>query len=159
MSLRIAPTSFHRVCAYITQYHRHHKRPRGGKVFLGVYEGADLVGVAVIGRPNARAYDPDRVAEITRTCTAGAAHANSKLYGACRRVAKAMGYKTVITYTEEGESGASLRAAGFVLDAVLEPRENWADASVKLKHLRDPDGRGGVRRYRWKIDFGVESAP
>jgi hypothetical protein len=127
-------------------------------VFLGVRNAQkDLVGVAVLGRPNARAYDPERVAEITRTCTDGARNANSKLYGACRQIAKAMGYEKVITYTEEGESGASLKAAGFVCVATLEPRENWANASKKLKHLRDPDGRGNVRRYRWEIVFAAEA--
>jgi len=35
------------------------------------------------------------------------------LLGACRRAALAMGYKKVITYTLDKESGASLKAAGF----------------------------------------------
>lgn len=154
MGLRIVPLSFRQVCMYVTTHHRHHKPPRGGKVFLGVRTlDGDLVGAAVIGRPNARAYDPEKVAEITRTCTDGATNANSKLYGACRQITSAMGYQKVITYTEEGESGASLKAAGFILEATLEPRANWADSSQKLKATRDPEGRGGVRRYRWSITF------
>lgn len=153
-SHRVVPLSFRQVCVYVRAHHRHAKAPRGGKVFLGLRDltGA-LVGVAVLGRPVARAFDPEEVAEITRTCTTGVPNANSQLYGACRQIAKAMGYARVITYTEEGESGASLRAAGFVQIAVLEPRENWAASSQKLKHLRDPDGRGQVRRYRWEIVF------
>lgn len=157
---RVVPLSFRQVCAYVTAYHRHHKAPRGGKVFLGLRDtqtGA-LIGVAVLGRPVARAYDPEAVAEITRTCTDGTANANSQLYGACRQIAKAMGYQRVITYTEAGESGASLRAAGFVCVAELEPRENWAASSQKLRHLRDPDGRGNVRRYRWEITFARAEA-
>lgn len=35
------------------------------------------------------------------------------LYGACCRIAKAMGYKEVITYTLESESGVSLKASNF----------------------------------------------
>jgi hypothetical protein len=151
--MKIVPLSFRQVCDYITKYHRHHKRPRGGKVFLGLRVNGEIVGVAVIGRPKARAYNPEEVAEITRTCTDGTDNANSKLYGACRQITKAMGYHKVITYTEEGESGASLRAAGFVKVATLEARPNWAESSKKLKHLRDPEGRGDVVRYRWEIEF------
>lgn len=151
--MKIVPLSFRQVCAYVTEHHRHHKAPRGGKVFLGLRVDDQLVGVAVLGRPNARAYNPEEVAEITRTCTNGYANGNSKLYGACRQIAKAMGYRKVITYTEEGESGASLKAAGFVLVATLPARKNWAESSQKLKHLRDAEGRGNVERYRWEIEF------
>lgn len=37
--------------------------------FVHVYEytlGGDLIGGAILGRPNARAYNPDRVLELTR---------------------------------------------------------------------------------------------
>lgn len=161
MSLRIVPLTFRQVCAFVAVHHRHHKPPRGGKVFLGVRNGEGLVGVAVVGRPNARAYDvsslglldAELTAEITRTCTDGTEHANSKLYGACRQVAKAMGYDRVITYTEAGESGASLKAAGFVQVRDLPPRKNWANSSQALKTLRDPTIREGVARTLWEVRF------
>lgn len=35
------------------------------------------------------------------------------LYGACCRTAKAMGYKSIITYILASENGASLKASGF----------------------------------------------
>lgn len=38
------------------------------------------------------------------------------LYGACCRVARAMGYKKIITYTLISEDGASLRASNFTDD-------------------------------------------
>jgi hypothetical protein len=40
------------------------------------------------------------------------------LYGASCRVAKAMGYKKVITYILESENGASLKASNFVCEGV-----------------------------------------
>ena len=40
------------------------------------------------------------------------------LYAACVRAAKAMGYKTVITYTLESEDGASLKASNFQFDGI-----------------------------------------
>jgi hypothetical protein len=36
------------------------------------------------------------------------------LYGACSRIAKAFGYRRVITYTLVSEPGTSLKASGFV---------------------------------------------
>ena len=38
------------------------------------------------------------------------------LYGACCRVAKAMGYKKAITYILESENGASLKASNFICE-------------------------------------------
>lgn len=149
MSLEIVPLTFRQACAFITEKHRHHKPPRGMKVAIGAQNGK-LCGVAVIGRPNARVEDNGRCAEVTRTCTDGTFNVNSLLYGACRKIAKAMGYTRLITYTEEGESGASLRAASWIFEKELEPRANWHDSSRKLRSLRDPDGRGQVKRYRWR---------
>lgn len=120
---------------------------------MGVRAEGVLVGAMSIGRPSARAYDSEKVAEITRTCTDGTFNANSKLYGAARAVCKAMGYHKVITYTQAGESGASLKAAGFVKTADLKPRPNWANSSTKLKHLRDVKEPNGVARCRWEIYF------
>lgn len=155
LPLTIRPISFRDLCAYVARKHRHHKPPRGGKVFICVKVGTRIVGVASLGRPSARAYDPERIAEVTRTCTNGHPNANSKLYGACRQIAKAMGYEKVITYTEGSESGVSLKAAGFVLVATLKPRKNWAGSSTKLKPLRDATVREMVTRHRWEITFSA----
>lgn len=43
----------------------------------------------------------------------GTYNACSMLYGACCRIAMAMGYTKVITYTLVSENGASLKASGF----------------------------------------------
>lgn len=148
--LHIRPMTFRQVCAYITEHHRHHKPPRGGKVFFGVRDADDVLrGVATIGRPSARAYDDGRTFEVTRSCTAGMANANSALYGAARRIAVALGYECGITYLEQGESGASLRAAGWWKVRDLSARKGWAESSVKLRHIRDTVGSGGVARELW----------
>lgn len=153
--LQICPMTFRSVCAYIAEHHRHHKPPRGGKVFIGVLAcHSVLVGVAVLGRPNARAYDDGTCFEVTRSCTAGQPNANSCLYGAMRRIGFAMGYRRGITYLQKGESGASLRAAGWVKVKDLPARASWAASSVKLKTLRDPVGSGGVDRELWEVRRG-----
>jgi len=150
MSLRIVPVTFRRACAFVDERHRHHKKPIGCKFQIGLENGVGLVGVAIVGRPISRVFDDGFCAEITRTCTDGTFNANSMLYGACRRAAQAMGYTRVITYNEDGESGASLKAAGFWKVKDLKARKNWAESSVKCRAKRNPNGRGGVIRGLWE---------
>lgn len=40
------------------------------------------------------------------------------LYGACCRVAKAMGYREIITYILQSEPGTSLKASNFQCEGV-----------------------------------------
>lgn len=152
--LLIVPISFRQACAFIAEHHRHNKPPRGMKFCVGLKSGDDLVGVATVGRPVARHFDDGITAEINRTCTNGYRNANSMLYGACRSAAKALGYRRLITYTQADESGASLRAAGFVQVKELKPRASWAESSVKLKAIRDAVGNGGVARVLWEWRCG-----
>jgi hypothetical protein len=99
------------------------------------------------GRPVARAWDPRQTCEVTRVATDGTPNACSMLYGACWRAARALGYVHAVTYTQEGESGASLRAAGWRLTETLSPRPGW-DAPSRP---RAGNGNDGVTRYRWEI--------
>lgn len=72
-----------------------------------------MVGVAIVGRPVARNADDGFTAEVIRLCTTGVANGCSRLYAACWRAAKGMGYRRMITYILATESGTSLRAAGW----------------------------------------------
>jgi hypothetical protein len=56
----------------------------------------------------------------------------------------------MVTYTQGEESGASLKAAGLVRLRDIPARGSWTDASVALKHIRDPVGAGGVQRILWE---------
>lgn len=56
-----------------------------------------------------------------------------------------------ITYTQADESGASLRAAGWVKVKELDARKGWAESSVAMRDKRDPVGNGGVPRVLWEI--------
>ena len=148
MRLMIVPLTFRQACQFIDNHHRHHRPPRGMKFAIGVMRDEELVGVATAGRPVARHLDDGVTLEVTRTCTVGQPNANSKLYGAAWRAARAMGYRRLITYTQEGESGASLRAAGLLPVAELRPRSGWATAS----RPRKSHGVDGVQRTRWEIN-------
>jgi hypothetical protein len=85
----------------------------GHKFSIGCAKDGKLVGVAIVGRPVSRYLDNGETIEVNRLCTTGEKNACSMLYAAAARAAKAMGYKKIITYTLDTESGVSLRAAGW----------------------------------------------
>ena len=111
--LKITPITQREANAYVAQHHRHHKPVTGAIFCVAASEGETVRGVAIVGRPVARALQDGWTAEVTRCCTDGARNACSMLYGAAWRAARAMGYRKLITYTLAEEGGASLRAAGF----------------------------------------------
>lgn len=148
--LTVIPLTWKQACDFVERYHRHHAGTRGCKWATGVTdEGGLLRGVALCGRPVSRHLDDGLTVEVNRTCTDGCPNANSALYAACWRIASAMGYRRIVTYTQEGESGASLIAAGYRKVRDLPARGSWAAASVALRHLRDPEGTGGIARTLW----------
>jgi hypothetical protein len=117
-TLQIKPITYRQACDFISLYHRHHGPPQGCKFCVGAFVNEAMVGCAVCGRPVSRALDHGEICEITRLCTDGTPNACSFLYGACCRIAKAMGYKRIITYTLLSESGASLKASNFVCEGI-----------------------------------------
>ena len=114
--MTVQPITFKQACEFINQHHRHHRATVGCKFCIGLVDGEKLVGVSVCGRPVSRYLDDGLTCEINRLCTDGTKNACSMLYGASCRVAKAMGYKKVITYILESENGASLKASNFVCE-------------------------------------------
>lgn len=151
MSLTIVPLTFRAGAEFVGRYHRHNKPPRGCKFVLGVCDSEGVLrGVAMVGRPVARAYDDGLTAEVNRTATDGTLNVNSALYGAAWRVCSAMGYRRMVTYTQGTETGGSLAAAGMVKVRDIPPRKGWAESSVALKAMRDPVGTGGVGRALWE---------
>ena len=111
--LEIRPVTLKAANDYVAAHHRHNRPTAGHKFSVACYEGERLCGVAIAGQPIDRKLDDGLTIEIRRVCTDGTPNACSMLYGACCRVAKAMGYKRVVTYTLVSEPGASLRASGF----------------------------------------------
>jgi hypothetical protein len=144
--LAVVPVSFADACAFVAEWHRHHTPPVGHKFSLGVAAGEVLVGVAIVGRPVARHLDNGTTLEVTRSATDGTANANSMLYGAAWRAAKALGYRRLITYTQAGESGASLRAAGWTIIGERQPKPGWSRPSRPRKSR----GTENVQRFLWE---------
>jgi hypothetical protein len=144
--LHLVPITFETASEFVTSWHRHHQPPTGHKFSIGVANGDTLVGVAMIGRPVARSYDDGLTLEVNRSATDGTPNANSLLYGAAWRAAKALGYQRLITYTQAGESGASLRAAGYRVIAQRQARRGWTTPS----RPRSGQGNDGVQRTLWE---------
>jgi len=115
--MTIVPVTLRAANAFVSRLHRHARPVAGAKFAIGLEREGELVGVAIVGRPVARRLDNGTAAEIVRVCTDGTRNACSMLYGACRRAARAMGHDPIYTYTLPQEGGASVRAAGFRLDA------------------------------------------
>lgn len=145
--LRIVPIDFDTASKFVDQHHRHHRPPPGHKFSIGCAQGDILVGVAIVGRPVSPVIQAEaRTLEINRTATDGTPNANSMLYGACCRATFALGYDRLITYTQMGESGASLRAAGYRVLAQRPPRKGWSTPS----RPRESRGTDNVARTLWE---------
>ena len=114
--LEIRPIKLRDANDYVAKYHRHNIPTNGHKFSVAAYNGDELVGVGIAGQPVARNLDDGMTIEIRRVCTNGTRNACSIIYGALSRCAKDMGYKRVVTYTLPSESGASLRASGFICE-------------------------------------------
>lgn len=113
--LEVVPIALDEANAFVLALHRHHDPVTGHKFSIAVHDGDKIRGVAIIGRPVARHRQDGFTLEVTRVCTDGAKNACSMLYGAARRATFALGYRRLGTYLLKGESGTSLKAAGWRL--------------------------------------------
>lgn len=116
--MEIRPITFRQACEFVNREHRHHKATVGCKFCIGLFDGTQMKGCAICGRPVSRYLDDGLTCEINRLCTDGTPNACSMLYGAACRTARAMGYKKVVTYILETENGASLKASNFECEGI-----------------------------------------
>ena len=146
------PITFAGAAEFIAAHHRHHKPPVGAKFCVGCARADGdrilLCGVAMCGRPVARAYDPAWIIEVNRLCTDGTKHACSFLYARCARIARELGYQRIITYILDSEPGTSLKAAGWQYDAMTQggawsrpsrPRDDCGPTCPKQRWYKDLD--------------------
>jgi len=147
-TLHLVPVSLKEANGFVAMWHRHHRPVPGHKFSIGVADNDGVLrGVAIVGRPVARHFDDGSTLEVNRTATDGASNANSKLYGAAARAAFALGYTRLITYTQEGESGASLRGAGWKVVAERPGRKGW-DTPSRPRNDKAPTG---IPRTLWEV--------
>ncbi len=109
----IVPLHLDEANLFVRRHHRHHGPVVGHKFSIGIELAGLLRGVAIVGRPVARMIDDGFTLEVTRVATDGVKDGCSALYGACRRACFALGYKKLVTYILQSETGTSLKAAGW----------------------------------------------
>lgn len=144
--LTIIPSELDEANFFVALHHRKLGPVVGHKFSVAVIdEDAQIRGVAIVGRPNAKALDDGWTLECTRNATDGCPNACSALYGAARRATFGMGYRKLITYTGKSEPGTSLLAAGFVIVGEVKGRD-WDCPSrprVNTRPLED--------KFRWEV--------
>lgn len=123
LPLHIVPTTLAQANAFVLQHHRHHAPTVGHRWSIGIANGNGLCGVAICGRPVARALPQYQLIEINRVATDGTKNAPSKLYGTCAAIAKLMGFGDIETSILESEPGTSLKAAGFTFRRNIKGRD------------------------------------
>lgn len=117
--LEVRPIARDAAKDFVRKHHEHSPPPAGWRFGAGIWNGPDLVGVVMVGRPVARRIDHLTVVEVNRLCVrrdlpdALRWNACSQLYGWAAREAKRRGFARIITYTLESEIGTSLAAAGW----------------------------------------------
>ena len=142
----VCPITLRQAQAFDKEHHRHNDPPCGHKFSIGLIKSDQLVGV--VGQPIARAFCDGYTAEITRCCVLeGQQNANSKLYAAAIRAARAMGYRRIVTYTLLEESGASLKAVGFIIDGLTKNAPNGWDSLCRPR--RKPLKYPYCKKIRW----------
>lgn len=146
--LKIKPCTLKFANEFVQQYHRHHKPTTGHKFSIScVNEGGGVCGVAICGRPVSRHLDDGETLEVNRLCTDGTYNSCSILYGACAKIAKAMGYRKIITYILMSEPGTSLKASGWICEG-----EAGGEVWTGKRSGRD-NGVPKEKKWRWAKYF------
>ena len=152
------PISLKAANEFVTTHHRHNKKTAGHKFSIGAMLDGELIGVAICGRPVARALDNGTTLEVLRVCIKDPSPRNacSYLYARCQKIWTAMGGEKIITYTLESEPGSSLKAVNWLVAATTKKR-----AAKNLWNTRRPEHAGykavreaqiadGVIKNRWE---------
>lgn len=145
MKLQAIPLELRQANEFVNYLHRHHKAVYRDKFRIGAMIDGKLVGVVQVGRPVSRMLDDGKTAEVVRLCTDGTKDVCSFLYSKAARICKEMGYTKIITYILESESGTSLRASGWVQEAITSggswdrpsrPRQTSAPTVAKKRYAK-----------------------
>lgn len=135
---------------WVAAYHRHHKPCQGHRFSLQVMDEDGVThGMAIVGRPAARKTCQRCVLEVSRLVTDGTPNACSALYGACARVARALGVWRIQTFILDSEPGSSLRGSGWVFDGIS-AGGSWARPTRPNARRDQPE----CPKQRWILTIG-----
>ena len=139
--------------AFVNEHHAHNKAPAGWRYGCGIWNGNQLIGVCMVGRPVARAIDATQVVEVNRLCINRGIprelvwNACSLAYGWAAREAKRRGFAKIITYTLEEELGTALKACGWIQEATTKGG-SW-NTPARARQDKAPI----CRKVRWAREF------
>ena len=159
--LSLTPVSLSEANAFVARCHRHHKPVVGHKFSIGCMADGRLVGVAIVGRPVSRYLDNGLTLEVNRLCTDGTKNACSFFLRCRMAAARAMGYRKIVTYILDTESGASLRAAGWKCAGLAggkrwtgsrRPAADLYPAQMKYRYEQSIDERSFLTMATNKLD-------
>lgn len=145
---------------FVESLHRHHAPVYRDKFRLACEVEGVIHGVIQCARSVSRHLDDGKTIEVVRCCTDGFPNACSFLYSRAARIAKEMGYDRVITYILESETGTSLKASGWELDADNVGGVSWDVPS--RPRLTEPEQISlfpqkrkypAEKKQRWKKDL------
>jgi hypothetical protein len=142
--VKIVPITLKAANEFVAKHHRHHKPSVGHKFSIGLSNDDNLIGVAIMGRPVARNSDDGFTIEVARLCTNGQKNACSMLYQAAATASKELGYKKIQTYILEIESGTSLKASGWKMEAITAGGQ-WKHTDGKERRTDQPT----MPKQRW----------
>jgi hypothetical protein len=149
-SLDVQPITLRAANAFVLKFHRHHKPVTGAKYAIGIFCKCcgEACGVAICGRPVGRKLDDGLTIEVARLCVKdGIPNGCSKLYSACSRIAKEMGYNKIITYILMSEAGISLKASGWDLEAANVGGTSWNSSGSIIRTAETVDLFGTYKKY------------
>ena len=151
---RFIPIGLKEANKFVLQHHRHNKPTVGHKFSIGLIDDeGELVGVGIAGRPVARMLDNGNTLEIYRVCVLdGHKNANSQLYARIIRIARLMGYNSIITYTLEREAQSSIKAVGGRIVSKQVGLRQWDCMSRPREHQDVFE----ERKYRWELNRDEE---
>lgn len=153
----VVPVTLRLANDFVAEFHRHNGRTarNGGKFAIGVSDGVELLGVAIVGNPLSATYMDGYTAEVLRCCVRDYAPKGScsKLYSRCWQIWRLMGGRKLITYTLQTEEGASLRGAGWTILGKCEPTPVGWNKDDHLNDARTWQPVMGQSKFRWGVEL------
>jgi hypothetical protein len=154
--IELRPLSLAQANRLVSQWHSHHRPVRGHKFSIGAFVDGAPVGAVIVGRPVAQALDDGVTFEVTRLVTNRTANAASRLLGAARRAAQAMGVRRMVSYTRVDETGHCYKATGWRPVASVKGRP-WTGGNKSTRWLPgmyEPTTEI-IDRVRWEVDLAA----
>lgn len=161
--MKAVPIELKAAQQYIDTHHRHHKAAHRDKFRIAAAdEAGNILGVVQAGRPVNRNLDNGTTLEVLRLCTNGEKDVCSFLYSRAARVAKELGYTKIVTYILKTETGTSLKASGWELEADDVGGGSW-DCQSRPREVipgqmslieEKPKYPVNVKKQRWRKELG-----